>query len=135
MTKYFLAYISTLVSFLLLDMVWLAWLARPLYVAEMGGLLRKEPNLTAATAFYLLYAAGLVAFAVMPGLRSGSAMQALLLGLGVGLLAYGTYDLTNLTVLEGYTVRIALIDMAWGAALSGAVSALVVGVFNVLGRT
>jgi uncharacterized membrane protein len=41
-------------------------------------------------------------------------------------MAYGTYDLTNLAVIKGYGVRIALVDMAWGAILSGLTAAIVV---------
>ncbi|MGB8316215.1 MAG: DUF2177 family protein, partial [Aestuariivirga sp.] len=88
MTKYIFAYVATLVSFVLIDLVWLMWVARSTYVAEMGTLLRKEPQLPAAIAFYLLYAAGLVFFAVVPGLKSGSVLQALFLGAALGLVAY-----------------------------------------------
>jgi uncharacterized membrane protein len=128
MTKYIFAYVATLVSFVLIDLVWLMWVARSTYVAEMGTLLRKEPQLPAAIAFYLLYAAGLVFFAVVPGLKSGSVLQALFLGAALGLVAYGTYDLTNLSVVEGFNLRIALIDLLWGTFLSGIAAALVVAV-------
>ena len=128
MTKYAFAYVATLVSFVLIDLVWLMWIARSTYVAEMGTLLRKEPQLPAAIAFYLLYAAGLVFFAVVPGLKSGSVLQGLFLGAALGLVAYGTYDLTNLSVVEGFNLRIALIDLLWGTFLSGITAALVVAV-------
>ena len=128
MTKYIFAYVATLASFVLIDLVWLMWVARSTYVAEMGTLLRKEPQLPAAIAFYLLYAAGLMFFAVVPGLKSGSALQALFLGAALGLVAYGTYDLTNLSVVEGFNLRIALIDLLWGTFLSGIAAALVVAV-------
>lgn len=128
MTKYIFAYIATLTSFVAIDLVWLMWLARPTYIAEMGNLLRKEPQLVAAIAFYLLYAAGLVYFAILPGIKEGSAMQAMFLGAALGLVAYGTYDLTNLAVVEGFNLRIALIDLAWGTALSGATAAFVMAV-------
>jgi uncharacterized membrane protein len=126
--KYLAPYAVTLVLFVAIDLVWLMWLARPTYVAEMGSLLRKEPHLIAAIAFYLLYAAGLVIFAVSPGLKADSAMHAMVMGACLGLIAYGTYDLTNLAVLNGYSARIALIDMAWGLALSGATAALAVAI-------
>ena len=124
MTKYAVTYIVTLVSFLAIDMVWLAWIARSTYEAEMGDLIRKQPNFTAALAFYFLYAAGLVFFAVMPGLKAGSIAQGMFLGATLGLVAYGTYDLTNLSVLNGFSARIALIDLAWGIVLSGATAAI-----------
>lgn len=128
MTKYIATYIITLFSFVAIDLVWLMWLARPTYVAEMGNLLRKEPQLFAAVAFYLLYATGLMFFAIAPGLKSGSATYALFLGAALGLVAYGTYDLTNLSVVEGFNLRIAIIDLMWGTVLSGVTAALVVAV-------
>jgi uncharacterized membrane protein len=39
--------------------------------------------------------------------------------------AYGTYDLTNLSVLKGFTVRIAMIDLAWGTMLSAVTAGVV----------
>jgi uncharacterized membrane protein len=126
MTKYIFAYIATLSSFVAIDLVWLMWIARPIYVEEMGNLLRKEPQLAVAVAFYFLYAAGLMFFAIAPGLKSGSATYALFLGAALGLVAYGTYDLTNLSVVEGFNLRIALIDLIWGTVLSGVTAALVV---------
>ena len=124
--RYIATYVFTLISFVALDLLWLMWLARPTYMAEMGSLLRKEPRLVAAIAFYVLYAAGLMLFAISPGLKAGSALHGFFLGAGLGLVAYGTYDLTNLSVVEGFTMRIALIDLAWGTALSAATAGLVV---------
>ena len=120
-----MSYVGTLIVIVVLDLVWLGQVAKPLYSAEIGPLLRKDPNLAAAGAFYLLYAGGLALFAVSPGLKSGSALQSFLLGAALGLVAYGTYDLTNLSVINGYTLRIALIDIAWGAASSALTAGLV----------
>jgi uncharacterized membrane protein len=120
-----LAYVVTLAILVALDLVWLGQVAKPLYSAEIGAILRKDPNFVAAGAFYLLYAGGLTLFAVMPGLKAGSAWQACMLGAALGLVAYGTYDLTNLSVINGYTLRIALIDIAWGVASSAVTAGLV----------
>ncbi|MEQ1523828.1 MAG: DUF2177 family protein [Aestuariivirga sp.] len=130
MTKHIFAYGATLATFVTIDLVWLMWLARPTYVAEMGSLLKKEPQLAAAVAFYVLYAAGLVFFAVSPGIKAGSATHALFLGAALGLVAYGTYDLTNLSVVEGFNLRIAMIDLVWGTVLSGASAAIAVWVYS-----
>lgn len=126
MTKYIFAYSATLTSFFAIDLVWLMWIARPTYVAEMGSLLRKEPQLAVAAIFYLIYAAGLMFFAILPGLKSSSVTYSLFLGAALGLVAYGTYDLTNLSVVEGFNLRIALIDLVWGTVLSGATAVFVV---------
>lgn len=126
-----LAAIAGLV-FLVLDMLWLLWLARGLYVSEIGAILKPQPNLWAATAFYLLYLAGLTIFVLLPAAENGSVMRAALLGAAFGLVAYGTYDLTNLAVMQGFTTRIALIDMAWGTFVTGSVSAISVAAIRAL---
>ncbi len=122
MTSPIAAYAMTLVLFVAIDLVWLMGPGRPFYVAEIGSLLRGQPNLPAAIAFYVLYAFGLCYFAVMPGFKAGLPWQALVQGALLGLIAYATYDLTNLAVVNGFTTRIALIDMFWGSLLSGAVA-------------
>ena len=114
-----IAYALSLFVLLVLDLFWLLGPGRPLYISEIGGLLRSQPQLGASLAFYLLYAAGLTYFGVMPGLKASSAVLALGQGALFGLMAYATYDLTNLAVLNGFTLRIALIDLAWGTVLSG----------------
>lgn len=124
MTKIIVTYLITLIAFVAIDMIWLVWLARATYVAEIGDLLRKQPNFPAALAFYFVYAAGLVFFAVSPGLKSGSLFQAMALAAALGFVAYGTYDLTNLSVMNGFGVKIAIIDLLWGTCLSAITSAV-----------
>jgi uncharacterized membrane protein len=134
MSKQIITYLATLVVFLAIDMVWLGWIARSTYVAEMGELIRKQPNIVAAVVFYLLYSAGLMFFAINPGMKAGSIMQSVLLGAALGLIAYGTYDLTNLSVVNGFTVRIAMIDLAWGTFLSAASAGIVTALAQTISR-
>ena len=124
MTKTLQAYIVTLIVFVAIDMVWLMWVARSTYAAELGDLIRKQPNIMAAVAFYLMFAAGLVFFAVMPGLKAGSLIQGLALGAALGFVAYGTYDLTNLSVMNGFGFKIAMIDLVWGTCVSAITSVI-----------
>ena len=72
--------------------------------------------------FYLLYVAGLLVFAILPGLRARRGRTAAALGALLGLLAYGTYDLSNYATLRDWPLGLTAIDMTWGAVLS-AVSA------------
>ncbi|MGL5446449.1 MAG: DUF2177 family protein [Rhabdaerophilum sp.] len=120
------------IAFLVIDMIWLLYIARGVYMSEIGAILKPQPNLWAAAAFYLLYLVGLTLFVLLPAAESGSVMRAALLGAAFGLVAYGTYDLTNLAVLQGFTTRIALIDMAWGTFLTASVSAISVGAVRAL---
>lgn len=121
-------WIVAAILFLLIDMIWLLWLGRNFYVSEIGELLRQPPNMAAAGAFYLLYVTGLMIMVIWPALQSQSILQGLLYGSLLGLIAYGTYDLTNLAVMKGFTTKIALIDMVWGTVLTGTVSAITVAI-------
>ena len=60
-----------------------------------------------------------VVFAVRPGDQGQGLVQSVGLGIFLGLVAYGTYDLTNWAAFEGYTAKIALIDLVWGSLLTG----------------
>jgi len=115
------------------DMVWLTWLGRGFYLQEIGDLLLDTPNLPAALAFYGLYSVGVVVIIIAPALEAQSVLRALLVGILFGLVAYGTYDLTNLAVMKGFTTKIALIDMAWGGVVTGFVSAVTVKIATSLG--
>lgn len=118
------AYVAAAVGFLALDAVWLGVVARTMYQREFGALLLEKPNLGAAAAFYALYLVGVVVFAVKPALEAGSWSRALLQGALFGLIAYATYDLTNLATLKAFPIKVVAPDLIWGAAVT-AVAALV----------
>ena len=126
MTHWIILWIAAAILFLAIDMVWLLWLGRSLYVTEIGEILRHPPNMAAAAAFYILYITGLMIMVIWPAVQAQSVVQGMLYGALLGLIAYGTYDLTNLAVMKGFTTKIAIIDMVWGAFLTGAVSTLTV---------
>ncbi|WP_373505614.1 DUF2177 family protein [Aestuariivirga sp.] len=126
MTQWILLWIIAAVIFLAIDMVWLLWLGRSIYVTEIGELLRQPPNMGAAGAFYVLYVTGLMIMVIWPAFQSQSVSQAVMYGALLGLVAYGTYDLTNLAVMKGFTTKIAIIDLAWGTFVTGTVSGLAV---------
>lgn len=112
---YLFAYVASAVVFLGLDYIWLSRVARDFYASSLGSMMRETPDFMAAGIFYLFYIAGIVFFAAMP---AESWKGALLRGALLGLLAYGTYDMTNLATLKGWPWRMAAVDMAWGTALT-----------------
>ncbi len=114
-----IAYIAALAVMAGLDFCWLSLAGEPVYRSALGAIMSEQPNWAAAVVFYLLYGVGLVLFAVRPGLSSGDWRTALLWGALFGFFAYGTYDLTNLATLKVWSLKVSLIDMAWGAVLSG----------------
>lgn len=113
MLKYVVAYGATAVVFFGLDFIWLSRMLG-FYRAEMGSLLLEQPRLGYAAGFYALYVVGIVALVVVPALSGGGWGQALALGALLGLVAYGTYDMTNMSTLNGWSLKLALVDMAWG---------------------
>lgn len=114
-------YCITLFVFLVLDAIWLGLIAQSFYQAQIGFLLAEKANWAAAGVFYLLYAAGLVFFAVEPALRAGiTPGRAALRGAVFGLVTYATYDLTNLATLDRWPIAVTAVDMAWGAVLGAA---------------
>ncbi len=109
-----IAGVATAVAFLLLDMLWLTTTVPRFYRPQMGDLLLEKPNFAAAGLFYLLYVIGVVVFVVLPAVQQGSRMQAAGYGAFLGLVAYATYDLTNLATMRGFPLSVAVVDMIWG---------------------
>jgi uncharacterized membrane protein len=60
----------------------------------------------------------------MPKLHIGSFSSILLNGLVFGVVAYGTYNLTNMAALKGWSVNVVIVDMIWGGVLTGVSSVL-----------
>ena len=118
------AYLATLGIFVGIDLVWLGFIAKSFYRAEIGTLLAEKANLPAAAAFYVIYAAGLMFFAIQPSMAAGGWSRALMLGGLFGFVAYATYDLSNLATLRGWTMKLSVVDMMWGATLSGFTAAV-----------
>lgn len=113
------AYCSALCVLLLIDGLWLGLLMGPLYARYLGNLLLEQPRWLPAILFYLLYALGLLVFAIVPGLRARSWRTTVRLAALLGLVAYGTYDLSNYATLQGWPLALTFIDIVWGAVLSG----------------
>jgi uncharacterized membrane protein len=132
---YAIAYALTLVIFAALDIAWLMTMGAKLYKQTLGPILIDNIRIMPALAFYLMYPAGLVVFAIAPGLKGGSASTALVYGALFGLFAYGTYELTNYATLRDWTLQITIIDIAYGALVSGLVAAIATMLVPVVGRT
>ena len=113
-------YLLTLVVFFLIDMVWLGLVAKNFYRRYLGDMLSPKVNWPAAILFYLLFIAGLLLFVIEPA--QGRALQALWKGAFFGLIAYATYDLTNLATLKNWPLMVTVVDLVWGTVLGAAVS-------------
>lgn len=125
MSQATIAAAATLLSMGVLDAIWLSTMTARLYRRQLPGLLLDTPSWVPALAFYVLYALGVVVLVVLPALdHEYSLARTILVGALLGLVAYGTYDLTNQATLRGWSSVVTLVDMTWGASLT----AIVVGI-------
>lgn len=118
MIAYILAYLSAALVFCLMDFIWLTLVAKNFYQSRMGFLMLEEVKYSVAAAFYILYLLGLLVFAIIPALRQQSWLVAAGLSAFLGLIAYASYDLTNLATLKGWSVSLTLVDILWGVFVS-----------------
>jgi uncharacterized membrane protein len=121
------AYITSLIVFAIIDAAWLSTMGSVLYRPVLGDIVLPSLRLGPAAAFYAMFPAGILVFAVMPALKSGTIGTALIYGLLFGAIAYGTYDLTNYATLRNWNLQITVIDILYGAvasAIAGAAATL-----------
>ena len=124
-----LIYSSVIASiiFLLIDIVWLSYSVRFFYKPQLGLLLNEKPVMWAAIFFYLLYVIGLAILIIQPAIVKESITQAFWTGVLFGLVAYGTYNLTNMATIKNWSPYVVFVDLFWGAILTGTSSSL--GIF------
>src|SRR5271165_7339876 len=116
-------YCIALPIFFAADMIWLGVAAKNFYTKQIGFLMTPKVNWVAAILFYLLFLAGLVVFVIAPAVEKDSWVRALMFGALFGLVTYATYDLTNLATLKDWPLVLTVVDLTWGMALAGSVSA------------
>lgn len=108
------AYITAAIVFGLLDAMWLGWAGNNFYRPRLGEMLADSFRMAPALVFYAAYIAGIVWFAVRPGIGGGVATAALN-GALLGALCYATYDLTNQATLRQWSTTVTVADICWGA--------------------
>lgn len=112
--------IPTMILFCLLDFLWIGYFGKSLYHNQLGAFLSLEqdqlkPNLLAALIVYILFAL-MIWFVVLP-LADNQIAYSFMYGALLGLIVYGIYDMTNLSVLKNWPLHISLIDWGWGIIL------------------
>ena len=112
--KYLYALFAVAVLLVALDALWLKFVMGAIFKSELGEMALEKPRMAAAAMFYLLYSVGLIVFVIA---QSGTIPwpRTLLMGALFGLVAYGTYDLTNMATLRAWSWKLVAIDVAWGS--------------------
>jgi uncharacterized membrane protein len=120
--KYCIIYAASLLVFLVVDFIWLGWVAQSFYHRQLGELLSQRVNWPAAIAFYMIYIVGLMIFCVAPALSRASLGNAMVLGALYGFFTYATYELTNYALIRNWPAALVPVDIAWGVVLCTIVS-------------
>lgn len=118
--KYLYGYFATAIAFVILDALWLTFVGPKLYKPVIGEIMTGQVRIAPAIIFYVLYIAGIQVLAVRPALASGSWVEAAVLGAVLGLVAYGTYALTDQAILKVWATKLTVLDMMWGAVATSA---------------
>jgi uncharacterized membrane protein len=124
MIRFLILYLIAAAVFFAIDMLWLGLVAKKFYREQLAFILSEQVNWVAAIIFYAIYLAGVLHFAVLPGLKEQNVLLALLQGAALGFLCYATYDLTNMATIAKWPLKIVLVDILWGTFLTGMVSLL-----------
>jgi uncharacterized membrane protein len=114
-----------LVTWLVLDFLWLGLLMNGFYKAQLGTMARRSgenfaPLWTPAILLYVLVVVAIAVFVVPKA--NGGLWHAALYGAFFGLVAFGVYDLTNYATLDGWPLALTVVDMAWGAVVCATVT-------------
>ena len=126
-------YGGTAVVFFAVDLVWLGVVAQGFYEKHLGHLMASQVRWGPAVLFYLIFIAGLLVFAILPGLEAGSLRRTLALAAFLGFFAYATFDLTCAALFRDFPLVVVVVDMIWGTVLSSAVCAAGYGIGRWLG--
>jgi len=121
---YLVGYVVAFVAFAAIDALWLSTMGPLLYRPTLGDILLAELRIGPAIAFYLVYPLGILVLAVLPALKSGSLAAAIGSGIVLGAVCYATYDLTNFATLRNWTLQLTLLDITYGAIVSGLAAAV-----------
>ena len=116
-----LLYTSTILAaliFLVIDIIWLSFAVKSFYRPNIGHLLLDKPVMWAAGLFYVIYVLGIAIVIIQPSLNSNDLNSVIYKAFIFGLVAYGTYNLTNMATIKGWSPSVVFVDMVWGGTLT-----------------
>ena len=104
----------SLITFLILDAIWLGFVARNFYAKYLETYLTENVIWLSAIIFYLIFNVGLLLFVILPSIEKNSYSILILYSLLYGLVTYATYDLTNYATIKDWPLTLTIVDIIWG---------------------
>ena len=120
-----LAFIAVLLTYLIMDGIWLGLVSKAEYQESIGGLMREKVIMWPWVVFYIIYSAALAFIIIKPNVGLDNFSTVAISGILFGAAAYGAYNLTNYAILKDWPLGITIKDWTWGvfvttsATLSG----------------
>lgn len=126
--------LAGIISFIVLDYIWLATIAKSFYLDKLSSHIKIEngalvPYLPAIPLVYLVAVIGIWVFVLS---KVTTISEAFLYGALLGFVMYAFYDFTNLATLKDYPWSLTLVDMLWGTFLVGTVTAIMFYIQGIL---
>ncbi len=106
------------IIFLVIDIIWLSIAVKSFYRPNLGSLLLDNPVIWAAVLFYLMYIFGMAVVIIEPSMQQDNVTKSIFKAFVFGLVAYGTYNLTNMATIKGWSTNVVYVDMIWGGILT-----------------
>ena len=106
------------ITILIIDVIWLSFATKSFYRPLLGDLISDKPVLWAAGLFYIIYMFGMSVIVIQPCIEPDGINKSLYTGFIFGLVAYGTYNLTNMATIKGWSPIVVFVDMFWGGFLT-----------------
>jgi uncharacterized membrane protein len=122
--KTLVLYFATLAVFFVIDLIWLLLMNSRFYKIQLAGLMSNKVNWLPAILFYLFFVVGVLLLVVLPAVDRDSWIRAMLLGGLLGMIAYSTYDLSNLATIKNWPTVVTIVDIVWGTVLSAIVATI-----------
>ena len=104
---YFKLFLSSFITFLILDFIWLGFVAKDFYARQLALYLTDNVIWSSALIFYIIFNIGLLIFVIMPSIEKNSYLTLVLYAILYGLVTFATYDLTNLATVKEWGMFVA----------------------------
>ncbi len=107
------------------DFIYFRFSLENFYKPRIGHILSEDFNYAIAAIFYILYSAGISYLILLPGFEySQSILRIFFNSFIFGVVAYGTYDLTNQATIKDWPAIVTIVDMLWGGFVTASASGL-----------
>ena len=126
--------IAGIISFVVLDYIFLAQLAKNFYLTKLASHITVQngslvPYLPAVPLVYIVAVLGIWVFVLT---KVTTLPQAFMYGALLGFIMYAFYDFTNLATLKDYPWSLVIVDIIWGTFLVGTVTAIMFFIKNAI---